>query len=97
MTSLMLPATLAFLVVLFGMPSLIMVAKRKHLVDEPSESRKLHHRSVPTVGGVMLFAATLCSTPCRLRFRMPLAGLPCWLGVLGASVPIFSWDSKTTS
>ena len=51
MTSLMLPATLAFLVVLFGMPSLIMVAKRKHLVDEPSEARKLHHRSVPTVGG----------------------------------------------
>ena len=42
MMSLMLPATLAFLVALFGMPSLIMLAKRKHLVDEPSEARKMH-------------------------------------------------------
>ena len=62
MTSLMIPAILAFLLILFGMPSLIMVAKRKHLVDEPTESRKLHHRSVPTVGGVMLFASTLCAS-----------------------------------
>ena len=54
MMLLLLPAVLAFLMVLFGMPSLIMLAKRKHLVDEPSESRKLHHRSVPTVGGVMM-------------------------------------------
>ena len=40
LTLLMLPAVLAFPMVLFGMFSLIMVAKRKHLVDEPSESRK---------------------------------------------------------
>ena len=90
MTTLMLPATLAFLVVLFGMPSLIMVAKRKHLVDEPSESRKLHHRSVPTVGGVMLFAATLCSTLVSFAFSDAFGWTSVrWLGVLGASVPIF--------
>ena len=49
MTSLLLPAVLAFLVVLFGMPSLIMVAKRKHLVDEPSEARTTsnHHAKSP--------------------------------------------------
>lgn len=95
MTSLMLPATLAFLVVLFGMPSLIMVAKRKHLVDEPSESRKLHHRSVPTVGGVMLFAATLCSTLVAFAFSDDLdSELTRWLGVLGASVPIFFMGLK---
>ena len=76
------------------MPSLIMVAKRKHLVDEPSESRKLHHRSVPTVGGVMLLPPR-CAAP----------GVVCvfgcfgwtsvrWLGVLGASVPIFFMGLK---
>ena len=40
---------------LFGMPILIKVAKLKQLVDEPSEDRKIHHRSIPTIGGVMIF------------------------------------------
>ena len=95
MTSLMLPATLAFLVVLFGMPSLIMVAKRKHLVDEPSETRKLHHRSVPTVGGVMLFAATLCSTLVSFSYTESFGWTTVrWLGILGASIPIFFMGLK---
>ncbi|MDA0940753.1 MAG: MraY family glycosyltransferase [Bacteroidetes bacterium] len=95
MTSLMLPATLAFLVVLFGMPSLIMVAKRKHLVDEPSESRKLHHRSVPTVGGVMLFAATICSALVSFAFSDAFGWTSVrWLGVLGASIPVFFMGLK---
>lgn len=51
----------AFLVVLFTMPSLIKVARMKHLVDEPSEERKLHHRSIPTIGGIIIFAAILFS------------------------------------
>ena len=46
----------AFVVVLFTMPSLIKVARMKHLVDEPSEERKLHQRSVPTIGGIIIFA-----------------------------------------
>ncbi len=46
----------AFLVVLFATPSLIKVAKLKHLVDEPSEERKLHFFSVPTIGGIIIFA-----------------------------------------
>ena len=94
MTSLMLPAALAFLVVLFGMPSLIMVAKRKHLVDVPGESRKLHHRSVPTVGGVMLFAAALCSVDfVRLQPR-PFLDVIQLAGVLGATVPVFFMGLK---
>jgi UDP-N-acetylmuramyl pentapeptide phosphotransferase/UDP-N-acetylglucosamine-1-phosphate transferase len=28
-------------------------------VDEPSEARKVHSRSVPTIGGIMLFAGTI--------------------------------------
>ncbi len=49
----------SFLVVLIATPSLIKVAKMKHLVDEPGEARKLHRRSVPTLGGVMIFAGTI--------------------------------------
>jgi len=45
----------AFFIVLFGMPNLIKIAKLKKLVDDPEDLRKIHHRSVPTIGGVMIF------------------------------------------
>ncbi|MFT5600892.1 MAG: UDP-GlcNAc:undecaprenyl-phosphate GlcNAc-1-phosphate transferase [Flavobacteriales bacterium] len=51
----------AFFVVLLAIPSLIKVAKLKHLVDEPSEDRKLHSRSVPTIGGIVIFGAIIFS------------------------------------
>lgn len=51
----------AFVVVLLTMPSLIKVARMKHLVDEPGEGRKLHQRSVPTIGGIIIFAAIIFS------------------------------------
>ncbi|MDX9749947.1 MAG: MraY family glycosyltransferase [Flavobacteriales bacterium] len=51
----------AFTVVMLTMPSLIKVARMKHLVDEPSEERKLHARSVPTIGGIIIFAAVIFS------------------------------------
>ena len=51
----------AFVVVLFTMPSLIKVARMKHLVDEPTEERKVHSRSVPTIGGIIIFAAIIFS------------------------------------
>lgn len=56
---LILGALTSFLVVVFTMPSLIKVARMKHLVDEPSEARKLHARSVPTIGGIIIFAAII--------------------------------------
>ncbi|MFN8863796.1 MAG: glycosyltransferase family 4 protein [Flavobacteriales bacterium] len=49
----------AFILVIVAMPALIKVAKLKHLVDEPGESRKLHRRSVPTIGGILIFAGTI--------------------------------------
>jgi UDP-GlcNAc:undecaprenyl-phosphate GlcNAc-1-phosphate transferase len=49
----------SFFIVLLATPSLIKVAKMKHLVDEPGEARKLHRRSVPTIGGIMIFAGTI--------------------------------------
>ena len=48
----------AFGVVLFATPSLIKVAILKRLFDEPTETRKLHKRVIPTVGGIILFAGT---------------------------------------
>jgi UDP-GlcNAc:undecaprenyl-phosphate/decaprenyl-phosphate GlcNAc-1-phosphate transferase len=49
----------AFFLVLIATPSLIKVAKLKHLVDEPGDTRKLHRRSIPTIGGIMIFAGTI--------------------------------------
>lgn len=51
----------SFFVVLLATPSLIKVAKMKHLVDEPSEDRKTHKASVPTIGGIIIFAASIFS------------------------------------
>jgi len=51
----------SFLVVLVSTPSLIKVAKMKQLVDEPGDERKLHTRRVPTIGGIILFGATVFS------------------------------------
>ena len=57
MTVILLGFFTAFFVVLITSPSLIKVAKLKHLVDEPSEARKHHKVSVPTIGGIIIFAS----------------------------------------
>ena len=51
----------ALFVVLFAMPSLIKVAKLKNLVDSPTEERKMHRWSIPTLGGVVIFGAIVFS------------------------------------
>ena len=51
----------AFFVVMISMPSLIKVAKLKHLVDSPIEERKMHRWSIPTLGGVVIFGAIVFS------------------------------------
>ncbi len=50
----------SFLVVLYCTPPLIKVAILKRLFDEPNE-RKIHKRVIPTIGGIIIFAATLFS------------------------------------
>lgn len=49
----------SFFVVLLSTPALIKLAKLKHIVDEQLEDRKLHPRSIPTIGGIIIFAGTL--------------------------------------
>ena len=51
----------SFIIVLLATPSLIKVAKLKHLVDEPSEGRKQHTSSIPTIGGIIIFAGFIFS------------------------------------
>lgn len=51
----------AFAVVLYSTPSLIKVAILKRLIDDPSEERKIHKRAIPTIGGIIIYAATLFS------------------------------------
>ncbi len=51
----------SFLVVLLATPSLIKVAILKRLFDAPGDTRKLHTRMIPTIGGIIIFAGTLFS------------------------------------
>ena len=46
----------AFIVVLYSTPALIKVAVLKRLIDVPTEERKIHKGSVPTIGGIIIYA-----------------------------------------
>lgn len=51
----------SFILVLIGTPTLIKIAFLRKLVDAPGDERKLHKRHIPTIGGVLIFVATLLS------------------------------------
>src|SRR4051812_19770970 len=51
----------SFFVVLLATPALIRVAILKRLFDAPGDTRKLHTRMIPTIGGIIIFAGTLFS------------------------------------
>lgn len=59
MAALILVFLTSFIVVLYSTPALIKVAVLKRLIDSPSEERKIHKRSVPTIGGIIIYAGTL--------------------------------------
>ncbi|MES2681362.1 MAG: MraY family glycosyltransferase [Bacteroidota bacterium] len=59
MAALILVFLTAFVVVLYSTPALIKVAVLKRLIDTPTEDRKIHKRSVPTIGGIIIYAGTL--------------------------------------
>jgi len=71
MTYLILAGITAFLVVLLATPALIKVAFLKRLFDEPNDARKLHKRVVPTIGGIIIFAATLFACSLWFPFDKP--------------------------
>lgn len=51
----------SFLVTFIALPVYIKVAIYKRLFDEPNESRKVHGRVVPSMGGLVIFASTMFS------------------------------------
>lgn len=59
MKEIILGGVTAFFVVLLATPSLILVARLKNLVDVPDLERKHHSKSVPTIGGIIIFAASI--------------------------------------
>lgn len=59
MIALVLVFLTSFVVVLYSTPALIKVAVLKRLIDTPTEDRKIHKRSVPTIGGIIIYAGTL--------------------------------------
>lgn len=79
-------------VVVFAMPTLIQVAKLKHLVDAPGDARKIHKRSVPTIGGVVVVFGFLFSALLALpSLTIPDGGNldARWLYMMGAAFALF--------
>ncbi|WCL80176.1 MraY family glycosyltransferase [Saprospira sp. CCB-QB6] len=50
----------AFIITFFAIPSIIKIAIEKNLCDEPGE-RRSHNRSIPTLGGLGVFAGLIFS------------------------------------
>lgn len=59
MAALILVFFTSFIVVLYATPALIKVAVLKRLIDVPGDERKIHKRSIPTIGGIIIYAGTL--------------------------------------
>lgn len=59
MAALILVFFTSFIVVLYSTPALIKVAVLKRLIDTPGDERKIHKRSIPTIGGIIIYAGTL--------------------------------------
>ena len=51
----------AFALVLIAIPTIILIAERKNLYDEPDE-RKVHTDLVPTLGGLAIYGGLLITT-----------------------------------
>lgn len=49
----------AFVIVLYATPALIKVAVLKKLIDTPEDDRKIHKYSIPTIGGIIIYAGFL--------------------------------------
>ncbi|MDC0230448.1 undecaprenyl/decaprenyl-phosphate alpha-N-acetylglucosaminyl 1-phosphate transferase [Aureispira] len=59
----------AFLITYFATPSIIRIAEEKNLVDEPGE-RGSHSKSVPTLGGLGIFAGLIFSITFWIPFNL---------------------------
>lgn len=51
----------AFIISIYSTPALIKVAILKRLTDAPGDKRKIHRKSVPNIGGIVIYASTIFS------------------------------------
>ena len=81
----------SFSVVLLATPSLIKVAKLKHLVDEPHEERKKHATSIPTIGGIIIFSAFIFSSFLWLPVHEPsvIEGMSQYMFLMASLILLF--------
>lgn len=79
----------AFTVAYFAIPSVINVAKVKHLFDEPGE-RASHTTKIPTLGGFGIFAGLIFA----LSLFIPFGDYPQYKFLLGALIIIFLVGAK---
>lgn len=54
-------AVIAFVISKAMIPSLLLLAEKKHLYDDGDDFRKLHNGLIPTLGGVAIFTAFMIS------------------------------------
>ena len=87
-------AIVLFLTALLGtmicIRSVISVARKKHLFDEPSEERKIHIYKTPNLGGVGIYCAFLFS----VALVIPTNILPYFNSFVAASLIIFAIGLK---
>jgi UDP-N-acetylmuramyl pentapeptide phosphotransferase/UDP-N-acetylglucosamine-1-phosphate transferase len=84
----------AFLITYFATPSIIRVAFEKNLVDEPGE-RRSHSKSVPTLGGLAIFAGLIFSTTFWIPFEVQYtSGASNLQYILSAFIVIFLIGAK---
>jgi UDP-GlcNAc:undecaprenyl-phosphate/decaprenyl-phosphate GlcNAc-1-phosphate transferase len=55
----------------YDIPVIISLARSKKLVDEPDNIRKLHHRPVPSLGGIAIFVGIIISFSLWMGSNMP--------------------------
>ena len=79
----------AFVIVAIAMPTLIQVARLKNLVDAPGDARKIHKRSVPTIGGVMVVLGFMLSAMVWLPANAVEEFDLKWLYLLSAGLALF--------
>ncbi len=80
----------AFMVTYFAIPSIIQVARVKHLVDEPGE-RRSHKVSTPSLGGIGIFGGVIFAIIMWMPFKETYGGLQY---ILASFVVIFLIGAK---
>ncbi len=76
---------LAFVVTYLAIPSIVRVANKKHLFDDPDDDRRVHTVKTPSLGGVAIFAGISLSSLLFINLSL----LPEIKYIIGAMIILF--------